>query len=262
MFRKRGLINNKGQVTIFIIIAILVIALAVLAYFFIPGLRSNVSQSAQSPSEFIETCIKEKIQNTIETISLQGGDFEIQEESSYFYKGDYLKYLCYINEYYKPCIIQEPFLKEHFEQEIKNEISNDVNSCFESMVANYRNKGYEVTLKNSETDSVVEISPYKIVVNFDNELILKKSDTENYDSFYIILNSNLYELLDIAKNILVWEIDTGDSITEAYMTYDPYVKVEKRRKSDETKVYILTDRRTDEVFQFAVRSWALPPGYT
>jgi len=259
---KRGFENKRGQVTIFIIIAILIIGIAVLIYFLFPKIRSNVGIKTSSPSEYIDMCMKEKIEETIETISLHGGSFEPDEASSYLYKGDYVKYLCYSNEYWTPCITQEPFLKEYVKKEIKNEIQEDVNSCFESMVESYRNNGYEVNLKNTQTNSLVEILPERIVVNFENKLTLTKGESETYDSFYIRLDNNLYELLDIAKNIISWEIDTGDSVTEAYMSYDPYIKVEKKRKSDETKIYIITDRKTNDFFQFTVRSWALPPGYS
>jgi hypothetical protein len=258
---KRGKIGNRGQVTIFIIIAILVVALAVLAYFLIPNLRSNISVSQQSPTEFVDTCMREKVLETIETLSLQGGSIEVSETNSYFYKGDYVKYLCYSGEYWTACTNQEPFIREHFESEIENEIQDDVNSCFDLLVASYENQGYEVVLKNSQTNADAEILPERTIVNFENEITITKGGSETYDSFYIRMDNNLYELLEIAKNIVVWEIDTGDSISEAYMTYDPYLKVEKRTKTDDTKIYILTDRRTDDFFQFAVRSYAMPPGY-
>ena len=41
----------------------------------------------------------------------------------------------------------------------------------------------------------------------------------------------------------------------------PGVKVEKYKQEDGTTVYILTDRNTNDKFQFAVRSLAWPPGY-
>ena len=70
---KRGVINNRGQVTIFIIIAILIVALAVLAYLFFPKLKTTVESGTQTPSQYIDTCMRDKISSTIEDISLQGG---------------------------------------------------------------------------------------------------------------------------------------------------------------------------------------------
>lgn len=260
MIVKRGNeVNSKGQVTIFIIIAILIIALAVLAYFLFPKLKTTISGETQTPSQYIDTCMREKIENTIETVSLNGGDYAVNEEFSYNYRGDYIKYLCYTNEYYKECKNQEPFISEHIEEEISNEISYSANSCFEEMIAGYRNKGYEANLVSGDT--IVEILPKRIAVSFNNELTLTKEDTQTYNSFNIILNSNLYELLDVTKNIVLWERDTGESVPEAYMYYNPYLKVEKKRYSDETKVYTITDRKTNDIFRFAIRSWAMPPGY-
>jgi hypothetical protein len=45
------------------------------------------------------------------------------------------------------------------------------------------------------------------------------------------------------------------------MAFYPDVKVEKKKQSDGTKVYIITDRNTGEKLQFATRSLAWPPGY-
>lgn len=258
MLGKEG---KKGQVTIFIIIAILVIALAALAYFLIPNLRQNVSVQQQSPTQFIDTCMREKIVETIETTSLQGGSYVTVAENSYFYRGNYVKYLCYSKEDGASCINQEPFLKEHVKQEIKNEIQASTDLCFEQMVTSYQDKGYTAILKNAQTVVDVEILPERIVVNFDNEITLTKGESENYDTFYIRMDNNLYELLDITKSIVSWEIDTGDAPIEAYTLNDPYIKPDRKRETDDTKIYILTDRRTDDVFQFAVRSWANSPGY-
>ena len=44
------------------------------------------------------------------------------------------------------------------------------------------------------------------------------------------------------------------------MLYYPSIKVEKKKQSEGTTIYILTDRDSSEEFMFAVRSFAIPPG--
>jgi len=259
-------LKKRGQVTIFIIIAILIIALGVLIYMFYPKIVSQMETETKNPSTFIQECMEETIQDTVDIISLQGGSYVVNESGGRFYKGEdedegtYVRYLCYTNEDFISCINQEPFLTEHIELEILNVISLDIESCFNSLVKSYEDKGYEVDLKKGNPE--VQIIPYSISTNFNHTLTLVKGDSsERYKNFEINLNSNLYDMLEVSKNIIIWEINVGDSLPEAYMNYNPYLKVEKHKKENDIKVYVLTDEKTQEIFRFATRSFAAPIGF-
>jgi hypothetical protein len=260
---KKG--ERKGQVTIFIIIAVLIIALAILIYLYYPKIIASFSTETKNPASMIQECIQEQIEDNVQIISLQGGNYVVDSNSGYFYKkeedseGKYVKYLCYTSQDLQKCISQEPFLTEHVEAEILNSISTEVDNCFNNMVRSYDNKGYEVNLKRGE--AYVEIIPNLISTNLNSTLTLTKADeTQTYRNFNIDLNSNLYDILEVAKNIIIWEMNVGDSLPEAYMYNNPNLRVEKHRKGDDTKIYVLTDINTEESFRFAVRSIAAPVG--
>ncbi|MCX6750155.1 MAG: hypothetical protein NTZ83_01740 [Candidatus Pacearchaeota archaeon] len=260
-------LNKKGQVTIFIIIALLIVALCILVYLYYPKIFASISPETKNPVTYIQECIQEQIEENVQIISLQGGSYVVDENIGYFYKkegedGNYVKYLCYTgsNVINTPCINQEPFLTEHVEQEILDSINQGIKTCFDNLVKSYENKGYEVDLK--EGIPKVEIIPEGVSTNFNRTLTLTKGDeTNTYRKFEVNLNSNLYEMLEVAKNILIWEMNVGDSLPEAYMYNNPYLKVEKRTKDNDVRIYILTDRNTEESFRFAVRSFPLPAGF-
>jgi len=118
-YKKRGrdyynISNKKAQVTIFIIIAIVIVGAALLFYFLIPKTETEVVFDETNPQAYIQTCIEDKIKDTIEIISLQGGSIEPLPYFSYYdneMKKSYsVEYLCYTSEYYVPCQIQRPFL--------------------------------------------------------------------------------------------------------------------------------------------------------
>jgi hypothetical protein len=263
MIRKEG---KKGQVTIFIIIAILLVALCILVYLYYPKIIGSFNTETKNPSTYIKDCVQKDLQENIDTISLQGGSFVVDKNTGYFYKkegedGNYVKYLCYTgsNEINTPCINQEPFLTEHVQKEILNSINSEIITCFDALVKSYDKKGYEVNLKNGTPS--VQIIPNVISTNFNRTLTLKKGDeTETYRTFEINLNSNLYEMLEDAKNIVVWEMIVGNSVPEAYMYNNPYIRVEKHRKDNDVNVYVLTDINTEDSFRFAVRSYPIPVG--
>ena len=249
--------NNRGQITIFIIIAILIIAAGVLIYLFYPKIIPGGESAAKNPQAFMQSCLEEAINQKIDVLSLKGGS--ISPEHYFVYKGDTIEYLCYTNEYYKTCAMQQPMLKNHIEAEIKNSIKKDVEKCFEDLQSSFEKRGYEVNLKSGETK--VELLPKRIVVNFGHELTLTKESSEKYNSIRILLNNNLYELVSIANSILNMEARYGDAETTIYMNYYKDLKVEKYKQTDGTTIYILTDRNNGKKFQFASRSISWPPGY-
>ena len=249
--------NSKGQLTIFIIVAIIVVSLIAMIYFLFPGVLVNLGIASGNPGNFMQTCIEEEIQKNVETISAQGGSLE--PENFILYKDDKIEYLCFNENDYLPCVMQQPLLKQHIENEIKRGIKNQEDVCFEKLKENFQKIGYDVSLKRGET--IVELLPEKISVTFENDLTLTKENSERIEKINVVLNNNLYELTSIADSILNWEARYGDAETTIYMSYYKDLKVEKLKQSEGGTIYILTNRNTGEKFQFASRSVAFPAGF-
>jgi hypothetical protein len=262
MIRKEG---RKGKVTMFIIIAILIVALGILIYLYYPKIFPTPTET-KNPAAYMQECLEEEIQDNTQIIASQGGNYVIDGNSGYFYKktgeekGNYVRYLCYTDEnYIVPCINQEPFLTEHIESEILNSVREDIGNCFDSMVRSYENKGFSVNLKKGNPE--VQIIPNLISTNLNSTLTLTRGEeVETYKNFVIETKSNLHEILEVSKNILIWEMSIGDSIPEGYMYNNPYIRVEKHRKNTDIKIYVVSDIETEEDFRFAVRSFASPVG--
>jgi hypothetical protein len=217
---------------------------------------------AQTPSQYIDTCISEKIETTLETISIQGGS--MNPEFYYLYPGEdgmgyHIEYLCYTDKYYNTCVNQRPVLIQHIETEILNEIEPSYRNCFQNLVSNYRNDGYDVNLQ--EGTLKVEFLPERVIVTSGNKLTITKGESQNFERFDIVLNSNIYQMISIAQSIIEWEYTYGDSPISSYTYWYPNLKIEKRLRLDGTTIYIITEKDTGEVFQFASRSGVLPPGY-
>ena len=250
--------NNRAQVTIFIIIGIIIVAAAFLIYSFYPQIKTSLNVQQQTPQTFIQTCIEKEIIDTVNKISLQGGS--LTPENFIRYNNSNVNYLCYTNEYYRNCLIQQPLLKEHIESEIKNAISADAGKCFSSMKSSYEKQGYTADLIGK--DIQIELLPNRVISTFNYSLTLTKGEsTQKYNSFVVMLNNNLYELVAIAGSILNWEATYGDANPRVYMTYYHDLRVDKVLMNSGEKVYILTDRIIGNKFQFASRSQVWPAGY-
>lgn len=250
--------NKRGQLTIFIIIAVVIVLLGVLAYILFPGISTGFVTDINDPQSYIQNCMEDHIEETVSQLSLQGGSLN---PSNYFpYQENRVEYLCYTSEYYVPCIMQQPFLKQHIEAEIKNDLDEKETECFDLLRDNFESRGYDVSLTKGEKN--IELLPKRIAITFNNQLTITKDETDRYENFKVTVNSNLYELVGVANSILNWEARYGDSETTTYMNYYHNLKVEKKKQTDGATVYILTDRNTGDKFQFASRSIAWPPGIT
>lgn len=251
---KKG--DKRGQITIFIIVAVIIVALGVMAYFFFPQIKTGFGVSTNNPVVFMQSCMKDKISNAVDLISSQGGS--INPEHYLLNNDEKIEYLCYTDEDYLPCVMQQPLLKNHIENEIKTEISADANSCLDSLKNSFEKQGYTVNLVKRNT--TVELVPNKVQVTFNNDLTLSKTGAERYEKITVEVDKNTYELVSIANSILNMEARYGDSETTIYMNYYHNIKVEKSKQGDGSKIYAITNRDTGNKFQFATRSVAWPPG--
>ena len=254
MIRKEG---KKGQVTIFIIVAVVIVVVGLLVYFVYPRIQIESGFDSQNPSTFIQSCMEDEIENNVELISSQGGS--LNPEFYYLYENSKVEYLCYTNQNYLPCVVQQPLLKQHIEEEIKINNANSEKECFDKLIENYVNEGENPQIVDGLT--YVKLLPNKIEVTFDKTLTLSKAGSERYENFKVVIDNNLYELVGIANSIIEWETVYGDADTSSYMTYYPDLKVEKKKQDEGTTVYILTERDSGNKFQFASRSVAWPSGY-
>jgi hypothetical protein len=256
MVKRRGWLA-RGQVTIFIIIGIIIVAIGLLVYSFYPQIKSTIGTQQNNPPSYIQSCIENNVRDAITEVSLQGGS--LYPDNYVMYNNSKVEYLCYTSEFFANCTIQEPMLEQHVDSEIKKAISGNVSSCFNSLTTSYQKQGYDVNIAPGDTE--VELLPNKVVATFNYSLTLTKGSTQRYDSFNIIINDNLYELIAVANSIIEWEATYGNADPTIYMSYYPDLKVEKSLRGSGNKVYILTDRNTGNKFQFASQSQIWPAGY-
>ena len=250
--------SKRSQVTIFVIIAIAIVAVLLVVYF--PQLKKIIIPAA--PSEYVPLdCIEKIVNGNLGKIMLRGGT--MNPELNFRYNNISIAYICYTSEWYKTCTMQKPFLKTSAEKELEVISQAEIAKCINGMEDRLKAKGYSVKTTGSKS-AKISIMPEKIAVEFNMTMALTKGEETSLlsaNQFKANINSNSYDILMIASSIQNFEARFGDANIEDYMTYYPNLKVEKKRQSDGTKVYIITDRNTKEVLQFATRSLAWPPGF-
>lgn len=253
--------NKKGQLTIFIILAIAIVVIVTLL--FLERGNLPISITPETPISQIKSCIignenqGDSLKSLIVKLSNQGGT--LVPKNYFLYQDNKIEYLCYTEEIYKECVMQKPLLKNDIERELKDELASKIDKCLENFKNSYQSKGYEVSFKKPKVS--VELIPKTVVVSLENvDLKISKEKTEIYKTIKADFVSKIYNFAMISSSIINLEARYGDSETMIYMINYPSMRVEKKKQSDGTAVYILTDKETNEKFMFASKSLVLPPG--
>lgn len=244
--------KKRGQVTIFIILAILIVG-GILAFIFYiqPNFLSNSAQTMK-----IDSCVSDAVEEAIEELVETGGI--INPQMTYPYDGKNITYFCYTSENYRTGTIIVPFPEKAFEENLAKLTQSKVEGCYTSSLDDLRRRGYEVSDEIPEIK--MELQPGKIIYSLGSVTITKES-TQTLGELKVEMNSQIYEMLMIATSILQQEVQYGDSEVKYIMDLYPDFLIEKMKRGDGTTIYTITDKKTQIKYQFASRSLVWPAGY-
>ena len=245
---------KKGQVSVFIILGILIVVVLLILFSRDAGFDTIFAK--QSPYQEIEGCAQTAIQEGLDILMLQGG--VIESENYFMYEGKKIDYVCYSENEYENCIMQKPILTNTIRDELEEYSTPKIKSCLNSVKSSLESRGYSVVMRDPEI--VIELVPDNVLIDMNLGLRIEKTGVESFDHIRTGIKSKIYNFALITSSISQWETRYGDSETLNYMLYYPSLKVEKKKQSEGTTIYILTDRDTDEKFYFASRSIAVPAG--
>ncbi len=245
--------GERGQVAIFVILAIVIVAAVFLIFWLTPA--RNIFTDAQ-PTIRLEECVMPTLEEGIDKTSLQGGG--IDPENYYLYQGEKIEYLCFTNQYYETCGMQRPLLKQYVEDELYDYVEPTARGCLDDVRDDLERRGWDVS---GSRDIDLRIEPGSIDIIMSGFSMTREDTGEMYDEFVVSKRTDLYNLLMISTSILNWEARYGDSEIVSYMMYYPDMRIGKEKQPDGTTIYEVSSRDTGREFVFATRSLAWPPGY-
>jgi hypothetical protein len=256
---------RKGQVTIFIIAAVVIVAGLALFLLFrakiIPNLPGN---GGENPKSILEACLEDKVKEGSLILMQRGGSIKNNLSIEFKFEDESLmrnvSYLCYSQNYYLPCIVQEPILIEHLKKEMEDYIFEDVKNCFDNMAISLEKKGYDVNARYRGFDASLENK--KIIVNILADLTLTKAgSTTTEKDFKIIIASEIYNLAIIAHEIISQEAKFCNFEHLGFMLLYSDFEIDKFRTGNLDTIYRIKQKSSKEIFSFAVRSCAIPPAF-
>ncbi|MBT6690144.1 hypothetical protein HN903_03745 [archaeon] len=246
----RSFDGKGGQVTIFIIVAIMIVS--VLLVFFLWAQPTYFSEGVGIKG--FEGCVEDALESGIS--ELEGKAGFIEADFTYSYNGEELTYLCYTNNFYETCVVQVPFLKNVFDENLEALIRDDVDACYDASLASLREEGYDVD--SGAVDYNVEIEPGAVRLEIDAPVSV---GSQSFARFSVEANAPVYDMVMIATSILQFETKYGDSDVSSMMLYYPDYYIEKIKRGEGTTIYVLEHKTFGNKFKFASRSLVFPAGY-
>jgi len=248
--------SKKAQVTIFIILAILAVAIVVI-FFVVRGVISPGAGGGieTNPQRFIELCAEEEMRNSINLALSQGGFLE--SENYILYNDTKVSYLCKNNGLFEPCINQHPMLLNEISQELNDNIKPIVNGCFIELKESFKDLGYEVVLGEDKGTEIM-LSPGNVFLSINRSVsVSKNEESTSFESMKIPYKTSLYELASVAVDIVKSEANLCYFEYLGYMILYPQYIIKIKVYSDSSKVYSIKDANTKEEMSIAIRGCAL-----
>jgi hypothetical protein len=250
--------NKRGQVTIFIIIAILIVAV-IISFAYFSGWFKFEKSTTENPKEYVENCMLSSVKES-EDILLKSNMYPDFNSSNYIlFEQEKIPYLCTASEFYKPCIPQDPAIVMRVEQIMENKVARDVENCLKKVYSDLEEENYQVTKQTGET--TIDITLDYININLNETMyIVKGENAYTISGFEFNYGTKFYETLKLIQTIVNFESTICEFNKLNWMQSNNEVIISTTRASDQTKIYSLRDRMTEREVKFAIKTCVLPAG--
>ena len=246
--------NKRGQVTIFIILGIIILASVVLV-FYLTG-DSLVKQSEEKVNietkplkNYVSDCLEKVGNEGLTLIGKQGG--VISPVNYRLYENDKVNYLCYASNDYSLCSNLYPNLKGTITLELNDYVGKKMKECVDLSL--FRDAGYRV--EEGKMNVNTTIYDKKVVITLDYPLTISKGDiVVKENKFVKEFNVPLGEILETVHEITESEATSGYFENLLYMIANRgEVEVEKQARED-SRIYIINLWQSNYKFKFSVRN--------
>ena len=274
MTMKRG--QNRGQVTIFIILGILILVI-IAAFFFIRSSTTEDEITSEKPiiktdsvQLFVKSCLESTAKESLNLIGQQGGYYELDSTTLFvelipkdFYVNETTNELIEVQDQ----IFKTPYYYNLGEQNLPNEdfVKNEIQKYFDNNFLNcindfriFKDKG--ILFKTEEPEIEVSITNQKVIFKLIYQIeVTQGSSVQEFKEFEYQENIRLRNILDVVKILSRKQQEVGNylilgdltTLAQQYsFTYDlDYL-------DKENVLYILHFQETsyeDYIFAFAAK---------
>lgn len=251
--------DKKGQVTVFVIVALLIVGIIFVVMLLNRGSVSLREQDFDNPDAYLSTCINERARVILDEMLSNGGLLSLKDKVLYNTKE--VPYLCKNINNFEPCINQFPLYVSQIEKEFNEAIQADGEQCFSSLISELEDRNYEIS-SNGNVKIEASLKPEVIEISFENEFTMTKSgESKKFSRFDTFVFTKLQSIGFVVSEIIMQEAKWCYFSNDGFMTLYPEYDIRVYLMEDSTKIYTVKNKKTDERIEFATRGCALPAGW-
>ena len=254
------IIGKRGQVTIFIIVAMILVS-AIVSYFLFFYNDIGSQSFSKDPSDYIKSCVEKSVKPIVDNLEGHGGLYynELSDWEFISFDGMKVPLVCYTNVTKETCVNRHPLLQNADEKKIESLIKPILAKCFSDVVESFRPN----IVKEGVLDFSVQITKNEILLNIRKSIQVSSEDgaaSVAFDNFDTRINSNLYDFIDIQNAIVNMEAscDCAQSNCNADLRVInleyPYFSTSRFMTENHEKIYTISSNLNKNKFVFGVKN--------
>ncbi len=258
--------GERGQVTIFVIIALVIVGFAVV-YFLILSVQNQSQSPLGGGNGFSEISVEQNLRGELapkvfqytQEILAKGG-YVAQTNVSLVTRRENqtIAFLCYTSASYFPCKNVEPLLFQRIQQELSLALQPHVVQAVTNLETAFESQGF--TTETNYHNFSITLAPRQIRITLFAEIIgTRKDEAIRVVNPTIVFPTALYDLAGLAQEISSQEAEFCSFSTQGYSLLYPQFDVRVLKRGDGVEIYDLAYLPTKEKMQFAVRSCVINP---
>jgi hypothetical protein len=251
---------KKAQITIYIILAIVLVAVILLFLLLQRGIITQTFGGKAEIDSFISSCIGPSVREAENVMLPRGGLLE--KHNTILYNFQEVEYLCANMGFYERCINQHPLLIREMEDELKDYLKPRIDICFNELKKEIEDRGEKFSFAQ-DYDFEVSVVPESIVVDIErnSKYVSKTGEESNVEEYRADFPSAAHGLATVALEIAAQEATYCYFESTGYSLYYPRYKIVRHQTSTPVKIYTINDTQTDGFMMIAIRSCAMPAGF-
>ncbi len=249
--------NKRGQITIFVIAGIVIVAAVLLLIFlrgqlFVTVTPENLPDQLFPIRDHVQDCIKDIAPDYIERIGLQGGYLSTSEGTYRLTNGIPVSYLCY-NVGRSPLCYNRMLTLNHMETELSKAIAEGLQTCLD---LRRFERGFSMTIGSLAVETSIGQDTVAVTANLPVTLT-KDTASVSEDEFSETFEFPLGRLYDVSQDIVDIETVYGEFDQLNYMLSKRGQYVIEKQRPYPDKLYILQHKDSSYIFQFHVQGETL-----
>src|SRR3989344_6720074 len=150
MRRKLVKKDKRGQITIWVILGVVIVASILLIFLIrtMPELiRPNQGEETFDTQSYIEQCTRQSVNEVSDIMIPQAGLLNLR--NSIVFNNTRIEYMCDYVGYYEPCINKRPALMQEMKRDISSYATPKLDECFKNMKMEFEKKQAQVNFDDS-----------------------------------------------------------------------------------------------------------------